>query len=59
MRFNARTVGALPWPAEAAGDPQLSTFTRDAPDVRAALDRRVAELLGLDARDQRALRTLA
>ena len=58
-RFNARTVGALPWPAAAAGDRPLSTFTTDTPDVRAALDLRAAELLGLDTRDRRALRALA
>jgi hypothetical protein len=58
-RFNARTIGALPWPAVAAVDRQLSTFTADTPDVRAALDLRAAELLGLDDRDRQALRTLA
>ena len=58
-RFNARTIGALPWPAAAAGDRHLTTFTTDTPDVRAALDLRVAELLGIDDGDRRALRALA
>ena len=58
-RFNARTVGALPWPAAASRDRSLCTFSSDVPDVRSALDLRVAELLGLDAGDRRALRPLA
>ena len=58
-RLNARTIGALPWPSAAAGDQALSTFTSNTTDVRAALDVRVADLLGLDAGDRRALRALA
>ena len=58
-RFNARTVGALPWASAAALDPDLATIHSDDPDARLALDRRVAELLGLDRRDQRALHPLA
>lgn len=56
-RFNARTVGPLPWPIAASDDPRLAAITTHpgSPDV---LDRIVAEHLGLDARDRRALHSV-
>ncbi|MGB7211959.1 MAG: N-6 DNA methylase [Gemmatimonadales bacterium] len=58
FRFNARSVGRLPWPEAAIEDPTLIRSAErgsHGEDTTATLDARVAELLGLDARDQRAL----
>ena len=59
-RFNARTVGALPWPIAAGEDDRLSSFTTDHPhfEDHDALDQLVADHLGLDSRERRALRSL-
>lgn len=59
-RFNARTVGALPWPIAAGTDDRLSSFTPDHPhfEHHDALDQLVADHLGLDSRERRALRTV-
>ncbi|MGH7590834.1 MAG: Eco57I restriction-modification methylase domain-containing protein [Gemmatimonadales bacterium] len=57
-RFNARCVGRLPWPDAATADPTLIRLAErgsHGEDTTAALNARVADLLGLDARDQRAL----
>ncbi|HEU5358828.1 MAG TPA: hypothetical protein VFU45_06905, partial [Gemmatimonadales bacterium] len=57
-RFNARSVGQLPWPEAAATDRALITFGErgsKGEDDTAALDDRAADLLQLDARDRRAL----
>lgn len=62
LRFNARTVGAAPWVPAAASDRRLVTLGRAAASGEADIDdidRIVAELLGLDARDRRALRSVA
>lgn len=61
-RFNARTVARVPWRPGAALDGRLSDGVRGA--IRGEegtddIDRAVAEHLGLDARDRRALRPLA
>lgn len=57
-RFNARSVGGIPWPDAAADDPALIRSAErgsHGEDTTAALEARVTELLGLDARDRRAL----
>ncbi|HEV2291780.1 MAG TPA: hypothetical protein VGR60_08055 [Gemmatimonadales bacterium] len=57
-RFNARSVGQLPWPEAAATDQALTTFGErgsNREDDTEALDGRAADLLELDARDRRAL----
>ena len=61
-RFNARTVGALPWPSSAPTDRRLAELGARRADLKErldAVDGIVAELLGLDTRDRRALRALA
>ena len=61
-RFNASTVGAAPWMAAAATDRTLIALGRDAAagkEAADAIDRLVAQHLGLDARDRRALSTVA
>lgn len=57
-RFNARTVGAIPFPVAAPAHPTLSTLATRAnadPDFQVELDACVADLLGLDAADRAAL----
>lgn len=61
-RFNARTVARVPWRVEATRDRRLIGAVRRA--IRGEegtddIDHAVAEHLGLDARDRRALRPLA
>ncbi|MGH7734360.1 MAG: hypothetical protein ACREOE_11840, partial [Gemmatimonadales bacterium] len=54
----ARCVGRLPWSDAATADPTLIRLAErgsHGEDTTAALNARVADLLGLDARDQRAL----
>ena len=61
-RFNARTVGALPWAGSAPTDRrlvELGAGRAELKELQDAIDKIVAELLGLDARDRRALRALA
>jgi hypothetical protein len=61
-RFNARVVGGLPLPASALTDMRLAELAEagaDGKEVQDALDRIVAGLLGLNARDRAALRALA
>lgn len=58
-RFNARTVGSVPWPDLGRTDRTLITLAQQGiqgEDTTRALDARVGEILELDARD---LRTLA
>lgn len=61
-RFNARVVGDLPLPSRALDDETLLTIAEEGAkgkEVQDVLDRTVADLLGLDARDRLALRSLA
>jgi Eco57I restriction-modification methylase len=61
FRFNARTVGAVPLPTAALEDERWSRLPRPQrfdKEARDAIDRIVAEHLGLDARDRRALRAV-
>jgi len=61
-RFNARVVGGLPFPVVAAGEDRLRRLAEAAADgqeVQDELDRTVADLLGLDARERKLLRPLA
>ena len=64
-RFNARTIGALPWAAAAARDHGLSEAARAAalsteiPDAIPAIDDAVARFLGLGREERRVLSTLA
>jgi len=61
-RFNARVVGDLPLLYRALDDESLSTIAEEGAEgkeVQDVLDRTVADLLGLDARDRTALRALA
>jgi hypothetical protein len=60
-RFNARTVGALPWPETARADPRLAELARERDHMEErddAIDDIVAEHLGLSARDRRVLSAL-
>ena len=57
-RFNARSVGQLPWPDAAHSDRVLIRSAEQGSlgeDTTAALEARVSDLLGLDAHDRRAL----
>lgn len=60
-RFGARAVGSVPLPGEVLGDPVLAAITLAAADhdVREALDRHVAQLLGLGGDDCEALGAVA
>jgi len=61
-RFNARVVGALPFPKSAHADRRLSQITNEAAagrEIQHELDRLASDHLGLSARDRRALRALA
>jgi hypothetical protein len=64
-RFNARTVGALPWAPAAIGDRGLAEAafaaarTSEVPDAIPAIDTLVADHLGLGRRERRVLSTLA
>lgn len=60
-RFNAAVIGALPLPAAALQDPELTELAdaaRAGHEVQASLDARVASHLGLSTRVQTALRSL-
>ena len=60
-RFNARVVGDLPLPNGALADGTLGSLAEQGAagkEVQDVLDRTVADLLGLDARDRSALRAL-
>ena len=61
-RFTSAVVGGLPFPAAARDDRTLRALTLAALDdenVASALDAQAADLLGLDSREQAALRALA
>ena len=61
-RFNARVVGALPFPSEALADEALLVLAREAArgdPPQEELDDRCAELLGLAGRERDALAQLA
>jgi hypothetical protein len=64
-RFNARTVGALPWAPGAGGDPGLieaalaAERTSEVPDAIPEIDAIVADHLGLGRRERRLLSPLA
>ncbi|MFI5235949.1 MAG: hypothetical protein ACHQXA_09580, partial [Gemmatimonadales bacterium] len=57
-RFNARAVGAVPFPHAVSTDTVLATLAiagARGDQIQGLLDAHVADLLGLDARDRRAL----
>ena len=58
-RFGARVIGALPLPPQALDDGVLARLAQAPHGDRAELDRRVAELLGLDSATARRLDALA